>query len=102
MTTVTVTKFPEIPAFLRRNPDNTLMFPEPMGELKPLKAVPKPRQEGVQRWSEARLYEAVENSEMTVADRQPVYRELARRERKAKAAMRIAEMKARFAEKNDG
>jgi len=89
--------YPEFPAFLKRNPDNTFVDKKPWGKLTPLKTAVLVPPEDIAGWSDARL--AAEMDTATVTERQPMIRERRRRDDKERARVRIAEMKARLAER---
>ena len=98
---MTVTKFPEMPDFLKRKKDNTLAHPAPWGKLSapPVFKAVAPT-EDLTTWSDERIHAALSDN-MTVAARQPLFREYARREKKIKAAQRIAALKASMAEREE-
>lgn len=91
----------EIPDFLKRNKDGTLTNPRentchdwtPKAERCP------EHQEPISTWSDAELYAALDNTELTLIDRQPFYMELRAREDKQKSHARIAAMKEKKANK---
>lgn len=96
----TVTGEP-IPAYLLRNKDNTLADPKPWGPVRVLPPAPiaPPTKEDVTRLSDDQLWDRL-SMNISVADRQPLFREHARRTKKKRDAQRIAEMKARMADAN--
>lgn len=91
----------DIPPFLRRNPDNTFAEPwtPPTVSMGTTSSVQLTKTEagaiGFMEVSDAQLLEWA-SSDMTVANRQPVLRELHRRENIKKARQRIAAMKERL------
>lgn len=77
-----------IPDFLRRNADNSMMFPAPWGSKSEFVAKPPAEAEDVTLWDDARLWEAV-NGNMSVADRQPIIYEITRRLNRRKTYERL-------------
>ncbi len=105
-----VDELPDIPDFLKRNPDGTFAHPELMLHEAP--AGGRPRHVVViptgqlgpdgphHTWSDLELYAALDDTELTLVERQPIYQELRAREDKKKSLQRIAEMKAKKATKD--
>lgn len=79
---------PEIPSFLRRNPDNSFVEPTPWDELKPLVVGGPPALVDLTAWSDADLWAAVSET-MSIGDRQPIIREITRRENRRKTYARL-------------
>lgn len=79
---------PEIPGFLRRKPDGSFVEPAPWGELKPLAVSGPPALVDFSTWSDADLWAAA-SAHMSVGDRQPIIREMTRRENRRKTYARL-------------
>lgn len=109
--TVTVAETAEddlsIPEFLLRNKDGTFAHPELMVHDNAPITGPRVVASGVEdtlpvaHQSDAELYAALDDTELALIDRQPIYQELRAREDKKKSHARIAEMKARKEEKKE-
>ncbi len=90
----------DIPEFLKRNPDGSFVLPpQPIyqhpGERRVYEPVPIPATLPIHHWSDLELYTALDNQELTLVERQPIYQELRAREDKKKSLARIAAMKAK-------
>ncbi len=88
----------DIPEFLKRNPDGSFVLPpQPIyqhpGERRVYEPVPVTPDHRL--WSDLELYTALEDTERTLVERQPIYQELRAREDKKKSLARIAAMKAK-------
>lgn len=81
-------QMPDIPGYLRRKPDGSLVDPAPWGELKPLLVGGPPALVDLTRWTDGQLWDAV-SANMSIADRQPIIREMTRRENKRKTYARL-------------
>jgi hypothetical protein len=98
-----LTGMPDIPEFLRRAPDGSFMYPreknhdEPCMDVVGCTVAPVPVVFSEQ--TDMALFEALESSELTLVERQPIYLELRRREDRKKSLARIAEMKDKKAAK---
>lgn len=102
----------DIPYFLRRNPDGTLMYPElskcrtaTTSALSADQAIPGHISDVIVPTvltdvTQDQLMEWCSSPELTIDQRQPILRELRRREDRAKAKARIEKMKADMAEKD--
>jgi hypothetical protein len=94
-----------IPEYLKRNKDGTLANPRPVIQSGPIQSrnggssppgptIPWPPTGTVIKAAiDAELQAWAESSELTLVERQPIYRELRDREDKRKAYARIAAMK---------
>ncbi len=102
--TVAETSELDIPDFLKRNLDGTFVQPREV-VFNPHPAAQQavvPAALPIHHWSDAELFLALESTELSLVDRQPIYQELRAREDKKKSLARIAEMKAKKAANAEG
>lgn len=79
---------PPLPEFLRRNAENQFVDPTPWGSTVAFVPVQAPTPDDVRTWTDERLWEAL-NSNMSVADRQPIILEITRRQNRSKTYARL-------------
>ena len=93
-----------IPDFLQRAKDNTFAHPELMGKGECFDWTPNkdrcPEHRGWSEMSDAELLMQVDNSFLTLVERQPIYQELRHREDRKKSLPRIAALKEKKAAKD--